>query len=79
MHSRAAEGVPAVLPDHPRASKVDKDCGAMWAKDNVLVLDVTVNYRNISTRDTNQDTVKTHQSLWNEEKQVRRLFDPGNS
>ena len=45
MHSRAAKGIPATLPDQPGASKVDKNALPVGSKDNVFVLDVSVDYQ----------------------------------
>ena len=45
MHSRAAKGIPATLPDQPGASKVDKNALPVGSKYHVLILDVSMDYR----------------------------------
>jgi hypothetical protein len=44
MDVRSAEGVPSTLPDKTRTTKVDQNTSAARSKDNVLVLDISVNF-----------------------------------
>ena len=44
MHVRSAEGVPSTLPDKARTTEVDQDTSAARSKDDVFILDISVNF-----------------------------------
>lgn len=43
-HSRSAEGIPTAFLDKPRTAKVNQNASVMRPKNNVLVLDIAMDY-----------------------------------